>query len=550
MGASKAELDSIWDAAVERKESRARKRRKPPLVRLWDGDWNLRGRLTGEYEASFEFKLNDTGQGRVVLPFDHHLARWVYRYWEREVQNVHITVDKDGARWDGRLDSCKVDQDESGLRTVELNFLSSYEELKHIDVWPNPFTPASVQFPKQFILAGPSVYTLKTALFLNLFRIQGNLWRLPDDPLSFNGWLQGLNYKQWPILVTPSSLLLDDSQWTIVSSRFKTWHDMASTTLGDGQLYVECRRWMLGDEQPWPGAGLNRNGQLIIDIKDKSGWFEQTAIGGTIAGGLIRTGIDIADNLIDEVRYDLEAVVDADEYNIPGFLGIVPKQPWVVYRTDDKVNTAESTSFTWQPATVAQVNVGGKSMPGVNEGISAAVQLAFNALSTYLFLPSMGGPVDTLLKPIYEDTILAFMSLKSPLRTTSLGWSHYYERFQDGGDQAWTLSAIIALRNGFWATRQRTSHTMKIGDGAPYLVGDRGEGHLFLGDRVGGQIPGAPTGRVVVEQVASLSLSWDADKPHEWEITTGDPDADADPLDHALSRVKEAFAAIHDLGVV
>lgn len=550
MGASKAELDSIWDAAVERKESRARKRREPPLVRLWDGDWNLRGRVTGEYAAEFEFKLNDTGSGKVDLPFDHHLARWVSRYWERDVQNVFITVDKDGARWSGMLDKCTTDQDESGLRVTHLVFLHEYEQLKHIDVWPNPFTPASVQFPKQFILAGPSVYTLKTALFLNLFRIQGNLWRLPDDPLSFNGWLQGLNYKEWPILVTPSSLLLDDSQWTIVSSRFKTWHDMASTTLGDGQLYVECRRWLIGDEQPWPGAGLNRNGQLIIDIKDKSGWFEQTAIGGTIAGGLIRTGIDIADNLIDEVRFDLEAVVDADEYNIPGFLGIVPKQPWVVYRTDDKVNTAESTSFTWQPATVAQVNVGGKSMPGVNEGISAAVQLAFNALSTYLFLPSMGGPVDTLLKPIYEDTILAFMSLKSPLRTTSLGWSHYYERFQDGGDQAWTLSAIIALRNGFWATRQRTSHTMKIGDGAPYLVGDRGEGHLFLGDRVGGQIPGAPTGRVVVEQVASLSLSWDADKPHEWDITTGDPDADTDPLDHALSRVKEAFAAIHDLGVV
>lgn len=550
MGASKAELDSIWDAAVERKESRARKRREPPLVRLWDGDWNLRGRVTGEYAAEFEFKLNDTGAGKVDLPFDHHLAQWVSRYWERDVQNVFITVDKDGARWSGMLDKCTTDQDESQLRVTHLEFLHDYEQLKHIDVWPNPFTPASVQFPKQFILAGPSVYTLKTALFLNLFRIQGNLWRLPDDPLSFNGWLQGLNYKQWPILVTPSSLLLDDSQWTIVSSRFKTWHDMASTTLGDGQLYVECRRWMLGDEQPWPGAGLNRNGQLIIDIKDKSGWFEQTAIGGTIAGGLIRTGIDIADNLIDEVRYDLEAVVDADEYNIPGFLGIAPKQPWVVYRTDDKVNTAESTSFTWQPATVAQVNVGGKSMPGVNEGISAAVQLAFNALSTYLFLPSMGGPVDTLLKPIYEDTLLAFMSLKSPLRTTSLGWSHYYERFQDGGDQAWTLSAIIALRNGFWATRQRTSHTMKIGDGAPYLVGDRGEGHLFLGDRVGGQIPGAPTGRVVVEQVASLSLSWDADKPHEWEITTGDPDADTDPLDHALSRVKDAFAAIHDLGVI
>lgn len=550
MAATKEKLDKIYHSAIRRREDREAKRRQAPLVRLWSGDWELRGRLTGEYSSDFEFKLNDTGGGQIDLPFDHHLARWVYRYWERATQNVFVTVDHCGARWSGMLDSSTVSQDESGLRVVTLKFLHDYEQLKAINVWPNPFTPASVQFPRQFILAGPSIYCLKTALFLNLFRIQGNLWRLPDDPLSFSGWTQGLNYKEWPILVKPESLLLDDSQWTVVNSRFKTWHDMAATTLGDGQLYVECRRWLLGDEQPWPGAGLNRNGQLIVDIKDKSGWFEQTSIGGTVFGGLVRTGLDVAENLVDESRTALEVVNNPEEYTLGGFLGTSPKQPWVVYRTDDKINTAESTEFTWQPATVSQVNVGGKSMPGVNEGISASVQLAFNALSTYLFLPSMGGPADTLLKPIYEDTILAFMSLKSPVRSRSLGWSHYRERFQDGGDQAWTLSAIIALRTGFWNTRQRTMHSMKVGDGAPYLIGDRGEGHFFLGDRVGGQIPGAPTGRVVVDQVSSLKLSWDESSPHEWEITVGDPDAVDDPLDHALGRIKEMFGAVHDLGVV
>lgn len=550
MAATKEKLDKIYHSAIRRREDRAAKRRQAPLVRFWSGDWELRGRLTGEYSSDFEFKLNDTGGGQIDLPFDHHLARWVYRYWERATQNVFVTVDHCGARWSGMLDSSTVSQDESGLRVVTLKFLHDYEQLKAINVWPNPFTPASVQFPRQFILAGPSIYCLKTALFLNLFRIQGNLWRLPDDPLSFSGWTQGLNYKEWPILVKPESLLLDDSQWTVINSRFKTWHDMAATTLGDGQLYVECRRWLLGDEQPWPGAGLNRNGQLIVDIKDKSGWFEQTSIGGTVFGGLVRTGLEVAENLVDESRTALEVVDNPEEYTLGGFLGTSPKQPWVVYRTDDKINTAESTEFTWQPATVSQVNVGGKSMPGVNEGISAAVQLAFNALSTYLFLPSMGGPADTLLKPIYEDTILAFMSLKSPVRSRSLGWSHYRERFQDGGDQAWTLSAIIALRTGFWNTRQRTMHSMKVGDGAPYLIGDRGEGHFFLGDRVGGQIPGAPTGRVVVDQVSSLKLSWDESSPHEWEITVGDPDAVDDPLDHALGRIKEMFGAVHDLGVV
>lgn len=549
LGATTLELDTIYNQVTKFKRDREQKRRQAPLVRLWDGDWNLRGRLTGEYSGEFEFLLNDTGAGHVEIPADHHLAQWVFKYWERGKANVFITVDSAGARWSGMLDSSTVEKTDDGYLVCTLKFLHDFEQLKHILVWANPFTPSVVQFPRSFVLAGPSVYCLKTALFLNLKRIQGNLWSLPDDPLSFNGWKQGLNYKEWPILVKPQSLSGDGSQWTVINSRFKTWFDMAESTLGDGQLYVECRRWLPGDPQPWQGADLYRAGQLIIDIKDKSGVWDLTSTGGNLFSGLLRTIIQIADDLIDETRVHTGRADNAPEYTIANYLGTNPKQPWAVYRTDDKVNTAESTEFTWQPATVSQVVVGGKSMPGVNEGISAAVQLMFNTLSTYLFLPSLGGPVDTLLRPIYEDTIMAFMNIKSTKRTTSLGWSHYRERFQDGGDQAWTLSAILALRNGFWETRERTSHSMKVGDGAPYLIGDQGEGHLFLGDRVGGQIPGSKEGTVVVDQVSSLKLAWDAETPHEWEITVGDPNAIDDPLNHALGKIKDAFAALHDLGV-
>lgn len=547
------DLDRIWDTAMAQREQRARIRREPPLVRLWDANWELRGRISGEYSASFEWKLNDTGTGTVELPAEHHLARWVAQYWKRSTQNVHITVDKDGARWSGRLTEATTTQDDMGLRTTTLRFLHDFEELRHIQVWPNPFTPAAVQFPKTFLLAGPAIWALKCALFLNLFRLQGNLWRLPDDPLDFRSWVQSLNYRDWPILVQPSSLLLDDSQWTIISSRFKTWADMATPTLEDGQLMVTCRRWLIGDPQPWPGANLNRNGQLLIDIEDKSGWFEETAIGGTIAGGLIRTGIDIADNLIDEARFVLEKVTLADQYTIPGFLGVVPSQPWVVYRTDidGHTNTAESTSFTWQPATVGQVTVGGSSMPGINEGISAAIQMGPAILSAFVpFIPNLGGPLDTVLQPLYSDVLLAFQSFKSPLRTRSLGWSHYYENFEDGADKAYTLSAVIALRAGFYKSRQRTSHTMKVGDGAPYLVGERGQGHFWLGDRVGGQIPGSPDGQVVVERVSALTLAWDAETPHQWDITLGDLTVDQDPLEYALSKIRGLTDALHDIGVV
>lgn len=545
-------LDGIYRTAMSNRLKREEKRRREPDIFLYDGDWNLVGRVKGVYEASFEFKLNEAGAGHLSLPYEHHLAKWASEFWRRDKQNVHVRVDKDGERWCGRMTNVTTVQDEHGDRSTSIEFIHDLEELNHVQVWANPLTPSAVQFPKQFILAGPSVYTLKLALFLNLFRLQGNLWSLPDDPLDPESWFQGLNYKEWPIVVKPSSLLLDDSKWTVLVSRFKTFMDMATTTLGDGQLMVDCRRWFPGDPQPWPLAGLYRPGQLVVDVVDKSGWFGQTAIGGTIAGGFIRSGLEVADNLVDEVRTALEIVNEPEEYAVSGWLGTAPDNPWVAYRTNVVTgeNTAESTEFTYQPATVGQVTVGGHSMPGVNEGISAAIHLAGSLASQYFFIPDFGGAADALLAPLYEDVFMAFQTVKSSQRTSKLGWSHYYENFGSGGDKAYTLSSLLAIRAEFWKTQQRVSHKMNIGDAAPYLVGRDGEGHFSLGDRVGAEVPGAPDGYVAVEQVTGLKLSWDAGSPHEWEITTGDPNNVDDPVSHGLERIREVAGAVQDLGVI
>ena len=208
-----------------------------------------------------------------------------------------------------------------GAVSVTLNFLHDYEEVKHVLVWSNPFTPAAVQFPRVFMLAGPSRYMLKLALFLNLARLQGSWWAMPDDPLNFDSWTQGLRLNQWPIMVKPDSLLLDDSEWTIPNSRFKTWHDMAKGTLEDAGLMVECRRWLHGDPLPWFGA-QPRNGQLIVDVVNKGGWFGQTAVGGTNLGGLARTVLTVADDLVDEAREASGAMAESNEYAVSGFLGV------------------------------------------------------------------------------------------------------------------------------------------------------------------------------------------------------------------------------------
>ncbi|WP_139180002.1 hypothetical protein [Gordonia westfalica] len=73
-------------------------------------------------------------------------------------------------------------KDGMGQRMLHVTFLTDYENLKWIDVWSNPFLPAIFQFPRIFLLAGPSIWVLKTALLLQLWRINSSIWQIPDDP--------------------------------------------------------------------------------------------------------------------------------------------------------------------------------------------------------------------------------------------------------------------------------------------------------------------------------------------------------------------------------
>lgn len=542
-------LTEKWDQGQAQRDARAKARRTPPMVRLWDGDWNLAGRVHGEIEGNFSWVLNDTGDGKLLLPVHHWLSRWVLNV-EGRTDNVHITVDKDGARWGGRMRRFKLRKEDDGTRYLELQFLHDYEELKRIQVWSNPFLPAGVQFPRAATMAGPSAWVLKTMLLMNLVRLNASLWNLPSDPLNPAAWGGGrFREENWPIVVKPGSLAQDSTPWTVTSSRFKFWHDLAESTLGDAELMVECRRYLDGDPAPWPGAEL-RNGALVVDIVDKSGHWSNDGHGssGNIFTGILRTVTSLFDNMVDEQQLFIDEPSEVAEYQQPGWLGTNQRQPFVTYR-DGAITGVEAAEFTWEPSQAVQINGGGHSMPGVNEGISAAVQLAGNNLGAFIFQPTLGTIADTLLAPIYADTILAWMSMKSPLRSMESGWSHYHEHFARGSDRAYTLSGLVAMRQGFWETRERTAHQLQIADGAPWFVGENGRGHFFLGDRISSTVVGLPEGKLIVEQVSELTFSWD--RAHMgWDVTLGDTRASESPLARAIREVSSLVSAVHDLGVI
>lgn len=581
------DAEALWQSVLERRAVLEAARIAPPLIRLWDGDFTLRGELVSWRSIDYEFVENDTGTATIQLSLTHYLAQWIMNFRGREKRNVIVTIDKQGSRWSGFMDHYKVVKQKSGDRYLEVVFLHDYEQCKHIFCWANPFLFPELQFPKLWIIFGPAKWCLLMTLFVNILRLEASLWTLPDNPLDINEWVPfSFNPATWRNIVKPFPLLGDNSNLTIVFSRFKSFHDVAKKTLEDAQLTITCRRF-LHNEDPHPFAELEgeldnplvesiftaiplRHGCLVWDIVDNSGWGTQTAFGGSLLTGLIRAVVSIAsDGYTEGVDVFTGDATFPGEYYTPKFLGTSPMAPWVVFE-EGPLTGIESSEFTYYEATDTSFVTGGQSMPGINEAISAGINMAGDfltsiinsGLSGLIDLPPLGGIFDAIAQLLYKDVFVAFMQVPTlraagmslPLPgleniSSGLGDFHYYEGWGDA-DRAYTLSALMGIRSKMFATRARSSHTIKVADAAPYLVGERGYGHFWLGNRVGTTVLGYPIPfTVFVERLTKIKYSWDQDGSKGWQLTIGYREPQ-DPALKALDWIRDINSGLSQVGLL
>lgn len=546
MAVATIDPDAVWADFRQQIEAEKEERLKPPLVRFWDGNWVLRGVVSRINSASVQELNNETGIAQFELPLDYWISRWVVNLDERSTKNIHCTVDKDGARWSGRMDEFVVVKNDDGTGVLRIRFKHDFEELKYIRCYSNPWLPPEVQFPRLWLLFGPSAWALKTTLLVNIIRLYSSAWAIAPDPMNPSGW-DSLDQSTWWIAVKPGAIGDDYSLPTIVHSRFKSMFEVQQDITEDAQLTWTFRRYLAGDPPPWEGANL-RHGCLVIDLVDKSGFTSGTSFGGTLWDGLVRAFINIdSDGLTEGVDIINDPNMPG-QYSNPSFMGTLPEAPWVIYR--DGPNTGiQSSEFTMKPPTAVGVVGGGHSMPGVNELISATIQMAGDLKAMLPGAPPLGGIADALLKPLYTDVFLAFGKHRSQQRAYSLGSSHYHEHWAEGGDRAYTLAWLLAMRTGMWVTREQTSHTVVVADGAPYRIGQPGFGHFWLGDRIGSTVRGMPEGRVFVDRVSELTLAWDRDKAPSWNIIVGAREI-KDPVIEAWKRIQKMLGILRDLGVL
>ncbi|KRD08770.1 phage tail protein [Mycobacterium sp. Root265] len=584
----------LWNLIQQRHAKRELLRLKPPTCELFDGDYRLRGEVAGELMLEFEFIENETGVATLHLPLDHYLAKWVMNHRGRAKRNVHVVIEKQGARWSGCMDHYRVVKEKGGVCYLEVVFMHDFEQTKHIRVWCNPFLRPELQFPKIWIIFGPAKWCLLVTLFVNLLRLETSLWTLPDDPTDLTEWMgPSFNPSTWRNIVKPFPFLLDNSPVAMVFSRFGTFYDTAKRLLEEHQLTLTCRRY-LKDRDPHPFEDLKgewniplfenisakiplRNGCLVWDIEDNSGWGTETAFGGSWLTGFVRAlAVLTADGQVEGMEVFTGDYTFPGEYYTPNYLGTSPKAPWVVFE-EGPLTGITASEFSYYEATDTSFLAGGASAPGINEGISALVNIGGDVLTSYINsalasvaivggaidLPPLGGLMDAVLNPIYSDVFGAFMeiptlrasSISLPIAglediQTSLGDFHYYEGMAEGTLKAFTLSAFAAVAAEIHRTRTRTAHTIQVSDASPYLFGEKGYGHCWIGHRVGTSVLGYPIEhQLFVERIKKLKYRIDKDGPTGWQVEIGYRE-ERSPALHILEQIKMFNGAMGTAGIL
>lgn len=592
--ATRKQADDLWKLIQQRRAKRELERLASPLVELRDGDFRLRGEVAGYRRLKWEFEENETTPATLQLPLDHYLAKWVMNHRGRAKRNVILNIEKQGARWTGMMDHYRVVKEDSGDQYLEIVFLHDFEQVKHIRVWCNPFLRPELQFPKIWIIFGPAKWCLLVTLFVNLLRLETSLWTLPDDPTDINEWMgPSFNPANWRNIVKPFPFLADNSAITMVFSRFGTFYDTAKQILTDHQLTLTCRRY-IKDRDPHPFNELKgiwgidpvedllqliplRDGCVVWDIEDNSGWGTETAFGGSWLTGFVRAIVQLAsDGQVEGVDVFTGDYTYPGEYYNPFFLGTSPRAPHVVFE-EGPVTGIKSSEFSYYEATDTSFLAGGQSAPGINEGISALVNIGGDLLTSFINsmlasvaifggaidLPPLGGLMDAVLQPLYSDVIGAFMEVPTlraggislPISglediVTGLGDFHYFENMVDSPMKAFTLSAFAAIAAQIHSTRQRTAHTLKVSDASPYIFAPKGYGHCWIGDRVGTSVLGYPVeDQLFVERIRKLTYEIDKDgmKPLDIEIGYREP---KNPALAVLEEVKRINGALGTAGIL
>jgi len=93
-----------------------------------------------------------------------------------------------------------------------------------------------------------------------------------------------------------------------------------------------------------------------------------------------------------------------------------------------------------------------------------------------------------------------------------------------------------------------TAFTLQVANCSPWLIGDNGAGHWWLGDRVGGTqkylMP-----RVFVRRCRELDISWGIGKGLDITARFGDTRNKKDGFEHMADLIAKSMSGLQEIGL-
>ena len=494
--------------------------RSRPKITLYDKQWDKSLPVLTETDARWIEKMNETGEGNLVL-----FANAKYRAWLvdelGEWEDIHVRVQDGIKEWTGKGSSIVDESDEEGFEFISVKFLHEYEHVKKIVCFSNPLFPAEFQWPKMWMYAGPSVFGITCLAFFNLLRRFALPWTFSDNIFDPGSWASNFNPANWPIVVVPKPFFTDTSMWSVLATRFGNFHDVTIATMKDAGLHLKVYRWFPGMPQPAPDHYTLTKPTLVLDVIDKSGYKGPS---GTLLDGLTTFVVRVADDLINEVA-DEVAPTNSPEYSIGGWFGTTRENPWVCFRYAQRARGISGLLLwkgTVRKATAGAIVTGGKSPDWVNSGIKLLMNAALGYLGALIGNP---GLALGLFEDQVEDVILAFHRVPNPIRMAKMGVNGppYGEYWESSGGTGFSLSALQAIRTGFYKTRAYTTFSVKVRAGAPYWPGM----HFDVGDRLSAEIGASK--HLYVDHCYSLGWGWSRTEDKDYDIAIGDDQVEDEP---------------------
>lgn len=567
MTALSATLERTRVTTSELRRQREATKQAKPQIYIYKNDPSgtpgliFQGRLNIRECSKYEFpqKNNISSGGFVEMPASNYLAKFIQTIpnTPEECKNVVIRVDMYGGdwRWSGLMHHWSIET-RDGVDLVTATFNDDLQFLQFLLGPPNPLLPIPVfQFPRDFFVFAPSRWAISVFILLQLIRVEGNLWNLPNDPFDLSQWDNLVDWNDWQVHVKGVDFFTDTSLWTLVASRMNTVDSVIAESLDDAQLSIVYRRIFTDEGETVTGLIDNNvaNGALVFEVVDRSGMTLPggTFFGGTVFGGAVRSVIQYTEGFVSDVlvMVDDDQSLYPDEYWQSSWMASLATAPAHCLR-DSHYNDIQS-KVTYAPATASTVVIGGQN-PTVDALAELTIQATGNLIGYFLLggFDSLGDIAADIIMPFLVGTILAWAQWTNSDRVTNLGWVHLHEIYQSGAENnVWSLAALAAARGGFRATDSETSHTAVIGNNTWFIPGL----HADIGSRMmstsGALRRNAGLNLLLINQIEEMVLRGGGDEAHEFLVALGKNKAAMSSGERTARMVKKALDKISDIGV-